>query len=160
MNGELIFFVRVLGDLGFAVVLLLLPFALFRRTRIFAGTIISYCSFAVGLSYWVDCVRITYSVFGIWTSILGIALAGAGVVLTALIALLWIHEWASFAWFLLGAVLIIAMRVGGVMVAAQGKDERARKREELLRQAPKTIPLNEAGSEGLKKYLREIGQTR
>ena len=103
---------------------------IFRKFRIFAGTALVYCSYVLGIGLWVHSFFNTYSIFGIVGVIIGIFLAGVGVFITGLIALLWAHEWLIFLGYVLTGIFIFGVRFVGLYIVAKEEERRYRNIEE------------------------------
>src|SRR5580765_7857213 len=58
----------------FVVILVLLPLAIFRRTRAFAGLGIYLASYVFGLTLWVWSLLISYSIWGVIGILVGLFL--------------------------------------------------------------------------------------
>lgn len=104
--------------------LLLLPLAIFKKTRGIAGVGLFISSYIFGLSTWLSGFLITYSLWGVLGVIIGVFLAGIGVIATAIIALLIHGEWSLFGIMLLNVALIWGSRILGVYLAEKAENEK------------------------------------
>lgn len=68
------------------VVLLLLPLSIFKKTRAFAGSSISFSSYVFGLTTWVLGVVVTFSTWGWVALLIGLLFFGFGVVPIGILA--------------------------------------------------------------------------
>ncbi|MDB5188056.1 MAG: hypothetical protein JWO50_576 [Candidatus Kaiserbacteria bacterium] len=95
---------------------------IFRKYRIFAGSALVYCSYAIGVDLWFQSLINTYISFGPVGTILGVFFLGVGVFFTGLVALLWAHLFTAF-WSLLGSGLyMIGIRWFGLYIAQNETD--------------------------------------
>lgn len=67
-------------------IFILLPLAIFHRTRGFAGLGLYVASFVFGITLWVWCLLTVYTLWGGFAVVIGILMAGVGVVPLAIIA--------------------------------------------------------------------------
>ncbi len=67
-------------------IFILLPLAIFRRTRGFAGLGIYIASYIFGITLWVWCLLTVYTLWGGFAVVIGILMGGVGVVPLAIIA--------------------------------------------------------------------------
>lgn len=96
---------------GVAIILCMtvLPmFALFKKTRIIAGIGYYISSYFLGLATFIQCLLITYAFWGWIGIILGLLLAGVGIIPFGLIASA-IHG----EWFIAGSILVNLIFVVG-----------------------------------------------
>jgi len=96
------------------IILILLPLAIFKRTRRFSGTIIFYASYLFGLTTWFLGAAITLSTWGWLALIIGLLLAGVGVVPIGILASFITLKSASLGIsIIVMAQVTYACRVGG-----------------------------------------------
>ena len=67
-------------------ILILLPLAIFRNTRSFAGVGIYITSYVYGLTVWVWSLLLTYTLWGGFGVVIGILLGGVGIVPLSVVA--------------------------------------------------------------------------
>ena len=94
-------------------VFILLPLAIFRRTRGIAGIGIYVSSYAFGLTLWVWCQLTTYTLWGGFAVVIGILMGGVGIVPLAIIASLTKGLWAIALQMVVIAVLTFGARLLG-----------------------------------------------
>jgi hypothetical protein len=105
--------------------LLATPFALFRRTRGFAGIAIIAASWIGGAALWIGCATLTYALWGIAALVAGILILGVGVLPMALIAAGWISDWSDF-WALSAMMaILLVLRLAGSFLMHKADTERA-----------------------------------
>ena len=102
-----------------ASLLVLLPLSLLRRTRTFACAAILIASWVLAAVVWLWSVIITYTIWGWIGIIIGIFLAGVGVVPVALLATLVKSFWSVFFELLFMVAFIFGMRAYTVYLAAK-----------------------------------------
>lgn len=115
-----------IAQIGFIIgVFVLLPMALFKRSRSSAGTGLVLVSYLIGLTTWLLGAAITFASFGWFGLILGLLLAGIGVVPLAVIAAFFKLEIVSMGVSLIVmAIITIAARVGGLALVASADGSR------------------------------------
>ena len=104
-----------------ACVVVLLPMALFSRTRPKAGAGLLLASWLFGLTTWTLGAAITLSTYGILGLVLGLVLLGVGVVPIGIFAAFVSLKSASLGFSLIAmSVLVFVTRFGGVALAGSG----------------------------------------
>ncbi len=106
------------------IILILLPLAIFKRTRRFSGTIIFYASYLFGLTTWFLGAAITLSTWGWLALIIGLLLAGVGVVPIGILASFITLKSASLGIsIIVMGIVTYACRMGGMALSANDSDE-------------------------------------
>ena len=97
------------------IVVILLPLSLFRATRGFAGAGIIYSSYLFGLTTWFLGATVTFATWG-WTGLLiGLVIAGVGVVPTGILAAFISLKDPNLGFSLIAMVAIVfATRMAGI----------------------------------------------
>lgn len=100
-----------------AVIFILLPLAIPRKTREFSATSIFVASYVFGVTGWMLALLLSYKIWG-WTGVvIGLLLGGIGVIPVALLATLLNGVWAGF-FLLLGLIILTyTSRIGAVSLA-------------------------------------------
>ncbi len=108
-------------DMAFCV-LVLIAFGAFKRTRGYAGGAVVIASWIAGAIVWSGCAMVTYAIWGLAALIVGIVLAGIGVVPMALIASALARDWSDF--WALGAMTALAwgVRLVGAFLVVKSED--------------------------------------
>lgn len=97
--------------LAFAFLLLvLLPLAAFRRSRTFASVAILIVSYVFGATVWMEGLLLTMALWGTFAVVVGLFLAGVGVVPIAMLATLFKGMWARLAELVVLTVLTFGTR--------------------------------------------------
>jgi hypothetical protein len=110
----------IASELTLAVsVLLLLPLSFFRGTRHFACFALLIASWVLAAVVWLWSLILTYSIWGWLGVIIGIFLAGVGVVPVALVATLIKGFWSLFWELSFMVAFIFGMRAYSVYLAAK-----------------------------------------
>lgn len=93
------------------------PFLFSRKTRGVVGLGWMYWGKFTALIMWLTCLVFVLQIWGIWAAILGIILAGIGIIPVALAALAIHSDWGDF-WVILGTIGMIwaASSFGFLMV--------------------------------------------
>lgn len=89
---------------------ILLPLALFKKTRGFAGTGLYLSSYIFGLNLWIFSFLMAYAFWGVVGVFLGIIFLGVGVVPVAALAFLVHGLWIPLFELLLGVVVVFVTR--------------------------------------------------
>lgn len=106
------------ATLGLVVlIVILLPLAVFRKTRSFAGKGVVFFSFVIGVTTWLLGTAITFIAWGWPAVIIGILLGGVGVVPIAILAsFIKIGAWEIGASLIVMSILVYASRWGGIIL--------------------------------------------
>ncbi len=107
--------------------LILLPLALFKKTRSISSIGLFIASFVFGACLWVTSFLVTYFYWGIFGVVLGIFIAGVGVVPFGLIASLLNGNWGSFGDIIFSLILTFGARALSLYFAKKIDEEEARK---------------------------------
>lgn len=115
-------FALPLAWLALAVcVVVLLPMALFRVTRPYAGVGLFLASWIFGLTTWTLGAAVTFATYGWVGLIIGLFLFGVGVVPIGIFAAFVTLKSASLGFSLIAMlVVVIAARIGGMALAEAG----------------------------------------
>ena len=110
---------------AFALVPICLILAIPRVTRGWGGLGLVLCSYAIGLCLWLWSLVVAYELAGMVWLILGLFMAGVGVVLVAAIAALLHGEWVLLIEIVVGVVIVYVLRIAGnyLVESAEPKDE-------------------------------------
>jgi hypothetical protein len=110
--------------IALALVPVFLVLAIPRATRSWGGLGLVLCSYAIGLCLWLWSLVVTYQLAGMFWLVVGLFLAGVGVVLVAAIASLLHGEWLILLQIIIGVVVVYVLRfVGNLLVESEPKDE-------------------------------------
>lgn len=105
------------------VVLVLLPLAIFRASRSAAGTGMFYSSYLFGLTTWFLGAAVTFITWGWMGLIIGLLLAGVGVVPIGILAAFISLKEPSLGFSLIVMVIIVfACRIGGIVLKESGRE--------------------------------------
>lgn len=105
---------QIFGFVFWVFVLILLPLALFRKTRSFSGTSIYVTSFIFGTYLWITSFLITYDVWGLIAVIIGLLIVGIGIIPIAMLASLFHGEWSTLGQLILLLILTMGSRILGI----------------------------------------------
>lgn len=98
-------------------VLILLPLALFAKTRLLSAFGLLAASYLFGLATWMYGLIVTYTLWGVVGVIAGLAIAGVGVVPLGMVAAAWNDLWPVAGELGLGLVLTFGARMLSVYLA-------------------------------------------
>jgi len=122
-----VLFPKVVVASGIALlsVPVLLLFAIPRKTRPWAGLLMTIASYVIGLHLWLWSFIIAFTLAGLFWLIVGLFFAGVGVVAVAAIAAVLNAEWAVAGQIVLGVVIVYALRFFGMFLIekSEPKDE-------------------------------------
>ena len=107
----------------FFTVLVLLPLAIFRRTRAFAGGGIYIASYVFGLTLWVWSLLLAYTLWGIIAVVTGLFFMGVGVVPVAILACMFNGLWSIVGQLLLVAAVTFGARFLGIYVMMKSENQ-------------------------------------
>ena len=111
------------------VIIILLPMCLFRKTRGLGGLGCFYASYVFGLELWAYSCLFVVSTWGYVALIIGLFLAGVGVVPVAMLSALFHGEWTSLLELILSVVLTFGTRAFAFWMLAKA-DRAAREAED------------------------------
>jgi hypothetical protein len=103
--------------------LVLLPLAIFRRTRPWAGLALYISSFVFGLTSWFVSLLQTYELWGLVSTILGLLFWGLGVVPMGFLATLFKGMWPELFWMTFYIVMTFGTRYLGALWVEAGRKE-------------------------------------
>lgn len=95
-------------------IFIVLPLGIFKKTRIASGTGLVISSYIFGATLWFWTLLITYFAWGAIAIILGLFIAGIGVVPIALLISIIKGQWATLGLIIFFIVLIFGSRVLGL----------------------------------------------
>ena len=105
----------------FVAIPVLLPLAIFRRTRAFAGGGIYIASFVFGLTLWVWSLLTSYTLWGTGGVVVGLFFAGVGVVPIAILASLFHGLWSMVGELLLVTAITFGTRFFGIYLMTKSE---------------------------------------
>jgi hypothetical protein len=109
--------VSVIGAIAlFIAVVILGPMALFRRTREAAGAGMVIASWALGAGLWLWSALVVFSFWGVVGLIVGLLIAGVGVVPLAAIASLLNGAWAILIQLVVYTAVVLGLRLFGTWI--------------------------------------------
>lgn len=101
------------------VLLVLLPLAFFRKTRLVSSSGMILASYVFGLTLWVYGLLLTLNLWGFLAVLIGLFMFGVGVVPIAMLATLFKGMWETFGELVLTTVLTFGTRFAGVWIASK-----------------------------------------
>lgn len=100
-------------------IMILLPLSLFRRTRMIPAYGFLICSFAFGLFTWLCGFLMTYDIWGGTGIVIGMLLAGVGVVPLGMIASALHSEWSPVVEIMVGLALTFGAHFFSLFLASK-----------------------------------------
>lgn len=129
--GTIYVYTKYLADIlsfvdgiAFCLAFVFLFLCIFRPCRIFSGTALVLCSYAIGIDLWFQSLVNTYVSFGIGGTVIGVVLFGIGAYFTGLAALLWAHLYGAFFSFVFYGVFALGMNILGSYIAQKEAERR------------------------------------
>lgn len=102
------------GLVFYIFLFLLLPLAIFKKTRLYSGVIMFFLSYLFGLALWIYSAIITYLFWGWVALFIGIFLVGVGVFPIAVLASIFNGESGIFMNLVFGAAITFCIRFLGL----------------------------------------------
>ena len=102
-------------------VFILLPLAIFRKTRGFAGVGIYVTSYVYGLTVWVWSLLLTYTLWGGFGVVIGILMGGVGIVPLSVVACLFKGMFSTAFQVVLLAAFVFAVRAFALFLVASAE---------------------------------------
>jgi hypothetical protein len=102
------------GYTFFACILILLPLTIFRKVRAFSGFGFFVASYIFGVTLWTCGFLYSYVLWGATAIIIGLFLAGVGVVPIAMLATAFKGDWSTFGYLVFQLFLTIGLRAFGL----------------------------------------------
>jgi hypothetical protein len=116
----------------FAICLLvLLPLSIFRKLRPWTGLVIFFSSFLFGTMLFAFSCLVVLELWGAFGLVVGLVLAGVGVVPVAFLAALFHGEWALLGYVVLGIVVTYGTRALGIRLVESTPDEEYERAEQV-----------------------------
>jgi hypothetical protein len=103
------------------IVFVLLPLAIFRRTRGFSGIGIFIASYVFGATLWVWSLLITYTLWGGLAVFIGLIMAGIGIVPLAIFATLFKGMWSILGQIVLLLIFTLGARFFGIFLISKSE---------------------------------------
>lgn len=107
----------VLTEVAFGIVVfVLLPLAIPKATRGLSSVGLVVASYLFGAVLWMSSLLLTLAIWGVVAVVIGLFMAGVGVVPIALVATLTNGMWDELLGLVLLAVMTFGCRIGGVLL--------------------------------------------
>jgi hypothetical protein len=101
--------VKISGITMLISILILLPAAIFKRSRGFAAVGLLIASYIMGITLWIWAFILTYMLWGVIALIIGLCFMGVGVVPIAMLATAFNKEWSILGQL----ILLLVITFGG-----------------------------------------------
>ena len=116
---------NLIGAISFIVcIFIFLPLGAFRRTRAFAGLGLFFTSYIFGLSLWFAGFLLTYVYWGGLALVIGLFIAGIGVVPIAMLASALHSDWSVFLGLLFSVFCTFGARIFGTHLVEKAEQEK------------------------------------
>jgi hypothetical protein len=117
-SAKLLPWFSVLTWIAFAlVVFILLPLAIPKTTREFSSVALFVASYVFGATLWMEGLLLTLAIWGVGAVIIGLFLAGVGVVPIAMLATLLKGMWRPLIELVLLTIMTFGSRIGAMSLA-------------------------------------------
>ena len=100
-----------------------LPLSFFKFSRGFAAIGLIIASYMFGITLWIWSLLITSTLWGLAAVIVGVAFAGVGVVLMAILAMLFHGEWSTLGQVVLLILFTWGTRFWGIALSRKAENE-------------------------------------
>lgn len=104
----------------FVCILILLPFALIRKTRGFSAVGLLVASYIFRATLWVWGFLLTYSLWGLTALLIGLFMAAVGVVPIAMLATMFNGEWSMLGQLILVLIFTFGSRAESILGGKRG----------------------------------------
>jgi len=94
--------------------IILLPLAIFSRLRPWIGLVLYISSYLFGLVTWFLGLLLTYTLWGLAATVVGLVLAGVGVVAMGILATLFKGMWPELMWLIIYLAVTFGIRAIGI----------------------------------------------
>lgn len=112
-----------ISNIAFLIcILILLPLAIFRKTRGFSGLSLYISSYIFGTTLWVSAFLLTYELWGATALFIGLFMGGIGIVPIAVLATLFHAEWLWFAQIIFLLILTFGSRMLGLYLSEKADE--------------------------------------
>lgn len=118
VSSRLLPWFSVLTLIAFGLVIFIfLPLAIPKATRGFSSTSLFISSYVFGATLWMESLLLTLSIWGLGAVIIGLFIAGIGVVPIALLATLIKGMWFPLLELVLLTIMTFASRIGAIYLS-------------------------------------------
>ncbi len=119
VSSKLLPWFSVLTVIGLClVVFVFLPLAIPKATRGFSSVSLLLTSYIFGATLWMEGLLLTLSIWGVGAVIIGLFIAGVGVVPIAMLATLFKGMWWALLELILLTIMTFSCRIGALNLAA------------------------------------------
>ena len=119
-------------QIAFLICLLLLPLSIFHRVRIVAAHGFLLSSYAFGLCTWMLGLLVTLQFWGVIAVVIGVFLAGVGVVPIGMLASAFHGSWSNVVGLLIGLILTYFSRFFALWIGEKYEAEESRRRLKII----------------------------
>lgn len=113
--------INSINEIIIGLILLLLILSVIPRLRIYTGMGVAYMALIWTFLFWLNCLAITYELWGIVGMFIGVMMAGLGIFATAPLALLFAGQWSEALILLLTLGVMYGIRMLGLWIATKHK---------------------------------------
>lgn len=110
------------------LIVIVLPLSFIKKCRAWCGILFVYWSYLCGLCLWMASLLLTINLWGYFAAIIGIFMAGIGVLPIAIIACVFKCEWSFLVQLILQILFVIMARFYGFFLVGKSDMEAERDR--------------------------------
>jgi len=117
------YLVKISNWVTLFLIFILIPMAYFKKTKMYAGIGLYSASYFFGFSMWIYSALVAYIFWGLFALIVGLFLAGIGVLPIAILASIFNGQWAIFLNLIYLMALTYGARIIGMKIMKKAEDE-------------------------------------
>lgn len=117
------YIVKISNWVTLFLILVLIPMAYFKKSRMYAGMGLFFTSYFFGFSMWIYSALVAYIFWGFFALIIGLFLAGIGVLPIAILAAIFNGEWSIFGNLIYMMALTYGARIIGTKIMEKAEEE-------------------------------------
>jgi len=116
------FLLNLAGFIFLVDVAVLLPLAIFRRLRPFAGAGLQWSSLLFGVTTWLFGLIVTHELWGWMAVVIGLLIFRVGVVAMGMVASVFSGEWSVLFALAIMLAVTFGVRLAGLSLSASGSE--------------------------------------
>jgi hypothetical protein len=116
--------VRIMAFFIIVSLFILSPLSFFKKTRGIAGTGLFFLSYIFGATLWVWSFLLTYTLWGTLALVIGLFIAGIGVIPIAILATVFNGKWFELGNLILSLIMTLGTRFLGMYLVAQYEEQK------------------------------------
>lgn len=117
------YLVKISNWVTLFLIFVLIPMAYFKKSRMYAGMGLYFASYFFGFSMWIYSALVAYIFWGFLALVIGLFLAGIGVLPIAILAAIFNGEWSILGSLVYMIALTYGARIIGMKIMQKAEDE-------------------------------------